>query len=318
VQGPFFWPRRPAFFHNTTSGPLWRKATHLRWRKWFEKTFSGGHYIPVSRPEEWPQALKTIQAFRPDTLFVGGGDGTIHHLLQLHMLPDCPVAMAPLGTANVLSYHLRGKRDFSFYSHRNPLSPVSVRLGESSGRFFLLMAGIGFDGRAAQKVNPRTKRLFGSLAYPLAASATFVYGPGAPVSLSFQRNGVEVESRQSSWAVLRRFPFYFPPFPAHERTGIPDHAFQLDLFTGKNRRDLVFFFLGAALGKSGNFWRRESVRTEKLSIKEGVAGQMDGESTFFLPNSLSVSSRSITLLFSEQGLRRTGLPMSTEPGSKEV
>lgn len=45
---------------------------------------------------------------------------------------------------------------------------------------------------------------------------------------------------------------------------------------------------------------------------------MDGESTFFLPNSLSVSSRSITLLFSEQGLRRTGLPMSTEPGSKEV
>nr|EDZ38956.1 MAG: Probable diacylglycerol kinase [Leptospirillum sp. Group II '5-way CG'] len=241
-------------------------------------------------------------------MFVGGGDGTIHHLLQLDLLPDCPVAMVPLGTANVLSYHLRGKQDFSFYSDRSPLFPVPVRLGEVSGRFFLLMAGIGFDGRAAQKVNPRTKRFLGSLAYPLAAFSTFACGPGAPVSLSFQRAGVSLETKKTPWAVLRRFPFYYPPFPAHEEAGMSDHAFRLDLFTGENRRDLFFFFLGAALGKTGRFWRRESFRIEKLSLLEGSPGQMDGESTFFLRTSISVSSRSLTLLFSEKGLRRTGLP----------
>ena len=304
---PFFWPRKPAFFHNTTSGPVWRQRDHLLWRRWFEETFSGGYYAPVTRHEEWPRVLNVLRTFGPDTLFVGGGDGTIHHLLQLELPRDCPVAMVPLGTANVLSYHLVGKKNLSCYTPEDRFFPVSIRLGHSSGCYFVLMAGVGFDGRAAQKVNLCTKKVLGSFAYPLAALSTLVSGIGKPLALEIRRKKAIFETIITHWAVLRRFPFYYPPFPAEARPEILENAFQLDIFTGKNRRDLCLFFLGAALGRTGKFWQRESFQSEEVRVLEEAPGQTDGEDTPFRKDRLTVSSRSITFLFTEKGLQCCGM-----------
>ena len=254
--------------------------------------------------------MSSLWSFAPDALFVGGGDGTIHHLLQRDLPSSCPVAVIPLGTANVLSYHLRGKKDPSFYSFRDRLSPVEIRLGESRGRFFLLMAGIGFDGRAVQKINPRVKEVFGSFGYEFAVLSTLVSGLGEPARLSVRRRQSPPETTLTHWAILRRFPFYYPPFPSDAQKSIPEHAFHLDVFTGKNRRNLCFFLLGTALGKMGRFWYRESCLAEEVSIPDSCPGQMDGEFVAFQAERLTVSDRTITLLFSEKGLRRSGIDAS--------
>ena len=222
--------------------------------------------------------------------------------------------MAPLGTANVLSYHLRGKKDLSVYSARERLFPVSIRLGEFGGRFFVLMAGIGFDGRAAEKTLPRIKKFFGSPAYLLAALSAFVAGLGKPASLSFSSGGGSPEIVRTYWAVLRRFPIYFPPFPTEAPSGIPDRAFRLDIFTGTNRRNLCRFLLGTMLGKTGESWYRTSLPVEEIRIQGPCSGQMDGETVRYSTGRFSVSDRRITLLFTEKGLRRSGILPGTKRG----
>jgi diacylglycerol kinase (ATP) len=115
-----------------------------------------------------------------DTIFAGGGDGTIHDILQA--LVGTPVALGiiPFGTANTLAHDLRIPLS-AIPAARVALASLPRRIaagqitfhdfyGQSRERYFTVTAGIGVDAHLFYKLNMLTKGRFGMLAYYLKAT----------------------------------------------------------------------------------------------------------------------------------------------------
>lgn len=103
-----------------------------------------------------------------DLVVAAGGDGTINEVINGLAGSRTALATLPLGTMNVWARELR-----------LPLQPRAaasamlgwtvrpIDLGRAGDRYFLLMAGIGFDAAITAGVRPDEKRRFGALAYVL-------------------------------------------------------------------------------------------------------------------------------------------------------
>jgi YegS/Rv2252/BmrU family lipid kinase len=101
-----------------------------------------------------------------ELVVAAGGDGTINEVINGLAGTATALAPLPLGTMNVWARELR-----------LPLQPRlaaeslltwqarPIDLGRAGDRYFLLMAGIGFDAAITAGVGPQEKRRFGALAY---------------------------------------------------------------------------------------------------------------------------------------------------------
>jgi YegS/Rv2252/BmrU family lipid kinase len=104
-----------------------------------------------------------------DRLVVAGGDGTMHEAINGLRGRELPVALIPLGTANVLAREIGLRRDPRHVAHTIVHGrPQSVHLGEVNGRLFVQMMGVGFDARVVDTVSRPLKRRVGQWAFVLA------------------------------------------------------------------------------------------------------------------------------------------------------
>jgi YegS/Rv2252/BmrU family lipid kinase len=104
-----------------------------------------------------------------DVALVNGGDGTINEAVQGLAHTATALAVVPGGTANVWAKEIRVSRKPDD-AVRAMLSGVRHRvdLGRAGDRYFLLMAGVGFDGLIVPRVSAPMKRRLGALSYVLA------------------------------------------------------------------------------------------------------------------------------------------------------
>lgn len=101
-----------------------------------------------------------------DRLVVAGGDGTINEAVNGLRDRALPVAIVPLGTANVLAAEIGLRIDAAAVAAAIASGPVRpVAMGRVNGRRFAMMAGIGFDAHVVEHVSLPLKRATGKLAY---------------------------------------------------------------------------------------------------------------------------------------------------------
>ncbi len=110
-----------------------------------------------------------------DLVIAAGGDGTLNEVVNGLVGRGLPLAFLPLGTANVMALEmelpstLEGACRVALHGVVKP-----VTLAEIDGRFFLMMAGVGFDAAAVRAVSSRLKRHTGSFAYLVAGLRALV------------------------------------------------------------------------------------------------------------------------------------------------
>jgi len=82
-----------------------------------------------------------------DAIFLAGGDGSLNHIINKLVFTDIPIAHLPMGTVNLFA--LENKTPFNIKKALadiiNKYEPMKVNLGKINDRFFLIMAGVGFD-----------------------------------------------------------------------------------------------------------------------------------------------------------------------------
>jgi YegS/Rv2252/BmrU family lipid kinase len=110
-----------------------------------------------------------------DTVFAGGGDGTIHNIAQV--LANTPIALGilPMGTANALAHDVGLPMNVAAAA-RAALHGVPRRVavgrvqfvnlsGEPESRFFVVAAGAGVDAHLFYKLHSGVKQNMGMAAY---------------------------------------------------------------------------------------------------------------------------------------------------------
>lgn len=121
---------------------------------------------PTMGPGDATRLAREAVAQNYDLVVAAGGDGTINEVVNGLARSKTALATLPLGTVNVwarelgLPLHPRAAAEALLSWTMRPID-----LGLAGDRYFLLMAGIGFDAAVTAGVHSEAKRRLGMLAY---------------------------------------------------------------------------------------------------------------------------------------------------------
>ena len=160
-------------------------------------------------------------------VIAAGGDGTVNEVANGLVGTDAALGVLPVGTTNswalqmgipalnpvlpstqaaklIASLEERIARPFPASYYRKMLldaarvlvegRTVAVDVGELSGRYFLISAGIGLEAAIVESISPKEKRALGSWAYVLTAIGSAYRYPGTDVRLNLDGKVVNVST----------------------------------------------------------------------------------------------------------------------------
>jgi YegS/Rv2252/BmrU family lipid kinase len=131
--------------------------------------------LPTSGPGTAGELARQAAEAGCDTILACGGDGTAHEILQTLVGTRVALGVVPMGTANALAADL-GMASPPSGAVRKLLTAIPVRIpvgriyfmdldGVTQSRYFTVAAGVGVDGQFFYRLNAKSKRRFGYLAY---------------------------------------------------------------------------------------------------------------------------------------------------------
>ncbi len=217
----------------------------------------------------------------PPLIIAAGGDGTFNEVVNGIAGSEVPMAILPLGTTNVLAKELRVPENvegaMNVALRGNPktvsLGKISITLHSSLvTRYFLLMAGIGFDGEAVFRINEILKKFSGKGAYIFSGLKTlFTFNPK---ELIFTIDGKNYPGYSGVICKAAKYGGHFKITPD---ASIIDSSLYVCLFKRKKLLDIIRYVGGVVMGSHLKFKDIEYIKATTVEVKGEAHIQIDGD-----------------------------------------
>lgn len=217
---------------------------------------------------------------------VCGGDGTINEVVNgiLSANPQAArpkLGLMPLGTCNVLANEL-GIPSGSIDTSRDVIRASKVRaidIGRVGSRYFLLMAGFGFDADAVRGVAQQVKSLVGASAYIMSGLAALAQSK--PSRVHMKLDDEELTSDAFLVVVANVSSYAFAQFKVAPFAALDDGWLDICIFE-RPPTDRVGFaaqivMLLARRHLDDPRVRYYRARHIRLESDPPIAGQLDGD-----------------------------------------
>jgi diacylglycerol kinase (ATP) len=285
--------RRVLVVHNPTAG--WRRRR--RFQKIVRALVSLGVELDVkatTKRGDAEQFASDATSTQYDVVAVAGGDGTINEVVNGLRDPGLPLAIIPLGTANVLALEigLGGSADdiaqtIAWGHARN------ISVGLVNDRRFVMMAGFGFDAYVVSQVQPRIKKMLGKAAYVLSTlRALFAFRfPSYPIT-------VDGEELKVASAVIANGHYYGGKFVCARDAQLGDPFLHAVLFLRSGPFRTIRYALWLALDRLHKLPDVRIVPATSISVDRADAGpvQGDGDIVATLPAQFTLAPQQISIL----------------------
>lgn len=243
-----------------------------------------------------------------DTIFVAGGDGTVNEVMNGLVHSDTALGVLPAGTANVLANELKIGAWKEALASVPRLQSVRIPVGRvvtANGvdRYFLMMAGVGFDARMVYSVKPEFKRSLGKLAYWLAGFSQ--------LGKTLEQFSVTIDgaTHLASFCLATKVRNYGGDIEIATSVHLSDRNLEVILFEGRFTAEYLVHLLRIVSGRlqTANGIRVLRARHIELhpSSDDPVHLQVDGELAGVLPATISVEPDALTLLVPPEYLERS-------------
>jgi YegS/Rv2252/BmrU family lipid kinase len=233
----------------------------------------------------------------PDLLVVAGGDGTINEAvngLLSNGSAAWPLALVPLGTANVLAAEI-GLATSPAVVARTIAQGVPRRayVGMANGRCFTAMAGVGFDAHVVGNVDLRLKRRLGKGAYVLESVRQLI-------RFRFPRYRVTVDGQafEAASVIVAKGHYYAGRYVCAPDARLERPEFHVCLFERGGRWNAIRYAVALALGRLPKLADFRIVRGQAVTI-EGPTGdpvQGDGDIIALLPVRIEIAPQPLNLI----------------------
>ena len=235
-------------------------------------------------------------------IVVCGGDGTINEVINGMAGSTIPLGVLPGGTANILARELRlpaspvqaARALPSWEARRIGLGRVRWAEGE---RYFLSLAGVGFDAAIIRALSESCKFRWGKAAYAVEALRQWWRHPRVPFECSAAST-----VRRATFLVLGRTKHYAGSFRVTPGADLfADHLVAC-LFRGAGRGSYLKYLAGVITGLHATFADVEVYRVQRLGctpsndVGNQVYLEVDGELAGSLPAEFELVSDILTLL----------------------
>lgn len=204
------------------------------------------HSKATSAGEARQEAAHAARSGDYDAILAAGGDGTVRQAAAAAAGTTCPIAPIMLGTGNVLAHELGLPRRPGPLARMILSGPeIEIEMGLANGEPFLLMAGVGFDGRVIAALDHGLKQRLWKLAYVPPVLRALA---APPDRLTVTCDG---NRRDAAWAVVSNARRYGGQFVLAPATSIRQPGLQAILFDGPGRAQRLSQLLSLGLGRLG-------------------------------------------------------------------
>lgn len=232
-----------------------------------------------------------------DLVIAAGGDGTLNEALNGLVGSDTALAPLPIGTVNVWARELALPRDIRALAELLPSLPrYRVDVGRAGTRWFLLMAGIGFDAAVVAGLQAHDKRRLGILAYAMRAFAIARQYRGVRVRMVLDGRVIR---RWALMIVLGNTPLYGGVMQLTEHARVGDGVLDVCIIRGSSIIDLARAAGAALLLRRASIDpRMEHLRARDITIetRRPLPVQVDGDLLGETPMQFTVADRALTVL----------------------
>lgn len=250
-------------------------------------------------PTEWAEALKNPERVRSCLCVVAtGGDGTVADVINCRP-SSLPLAVMPLGAENLFALEFGFKRDAEGLAAAIGAGKCrSVDLGRANGRFFSLMASVGFDAdvvhrvarwRSRAKALKRVTRL--SYLWPILNAALRYSYP----RLTIEADGVTTGGAHAMVFNLPQYGYHLP-FAPHARGD--DGLLDWIVFERAGFGNLVSYFRDARRSRhlARPDMRHGRARRIRITAAEPVPAQLDGDPAGHTPVEIEVTPAALSIV----------------------
>jgi diacylglycerol kinase (ATP) len=255
----------------------------------------------TKRRGEAEQLAKDAAKRAPSMIIAAGGDGTFNEVANGIAGSEIPMAILPLGTTNVLAKELgipdsvKGAIEVALNN-----TPTSVSLGriaivrDSSqvSRYFILMAGVGYDGEAVFGINETFKKISGKGAYLYSGVKTLLRFASHKLAVT-----VDGETYTASSVIVGNASKYGGQFRVTPDARLTDPNLHVCLFKGRKRIDTLRYILGIITGSHLKFADVAYLQARKIEIKGSAHIQIDGDYFGITPAEISIVPNALRLIF---------------------
>ena len=237
----------------------------------------------------------------PALIIAAGGDGTFNEVINGIAGSEIPIAILPLGTTNVLAKELdipenvEGAMEIAVSRTPKTISLGKITIARQSSfvtRYFVLMAGIGFDGEAVFGINETIKKFSGKGSYIFSGIRTlYRFNPG---ELTLLING---KSYSGYSAVIGNTAKYGGHYKITPDARLTEPILYVCLFKGKNRLDILRYFFGVLTGSHLRFKDVEYLKAKIVEIQGNAHIQIDGDYFGMTPAKVEIVPDIVNLVF---------------------
>ena len=117
--------------------------------------------------------IARTESARFDIVVAAGGDGTINEVVN-GIDPGTPLAIIPMGTANIVAIEAGiSNNSKAICAAINQGKTKKAYVSTINNKKFILMAGIGYDAKVVNNINPKLKKIFGKLIFAIEGLKQF-------------------------------------------------------------------------------------------------------------------------------------------------
>ncbi|PKL52015.1 MAG: hypothetical protein CVV37_03535 [Nitrospira bacterium HGW-Nitrospira-1] len=265
-----------------------------------EKGFDAEVFLTEKSNDATRLATEAVRE-KPYAIIAAGGDGTINEVINGMVKSDVPLAILPLGTTNVLAKELgipekiTGALEVAVSKSARTISLGRIELGadtdSATSRYFCLMAGIGFDGKAVHDVNEAIKKTSGKAAYIWSGIKNFLrYSPNR---LFYHIDGKEYMGFSSITGKAGRYGGNFMITPD---ANLSDPALYTCIFQGNKRSDLIRYVYRIITGTLLEEKDIIYLKSTSVEVLGAAHVQIDGDYLGLTPAKITVEKDALKII----------------------
>ncbi len=237
---------------------------------------------------------------KPSLVVACGGDGTFNEVANALAGSDVPMAILPLGTTNVLARELRVAPDVrSAMEKATHGNATRVSLGKITftgprlpfSRYFILMAGMGFDATAVRGTSESLKKSTGQAAYIYSGIKSLMMF--RPSLLTFS---VEGRTYEGYSGVAGNAALYGGPFSVTPHADLQSPFLYLCIFKSRKRMSILRYVFGVVTGTHLRYRDVEYLKAERIDVGGRADVQIDGDYVGETPATIEVVPDALTIM----------------------
>ena len=159
--------------------------------------------------------IARTESARFDIVVAAGGDGTINEVVN-GIDPGTPLAIIPMGTANIVAIEAGiSNNSKAICAAINQGKTKRAYVSTINNKKFILMAGIGYDAKVVNNINPKLKKVFGKLIFALEGLKQFFKLKEFNITITSNN-----QTHHANWVLITNAKYYAGPHSITKRTNI--------------------------------------------------------------------------------------------------